>query len=89
MKLIVRLLYIKQKRLKFIKFLSYIISNHQSQPVVAGSIPPVARKREWIAPTFSTPPGSPFCALLPHGPPLVEPKCHRGEKDRILSSSQW
>ena len=48
------------------------------------SIPAVARKREPIALPFCTPPGSPFCALLPTADPELEPKCHRGEKDGIL-----
>ena len=84
MKLIVRLLYIKQKRLKLIKFLSYIINNHQGHPMGAESIRPVARKREPDGYTFSTPPGSPFRVLAPYGSPLMEPKCHRGEKEGTL-----
>ena len=57
--------------------------------LIAESIRPVARKREPIAPTFSTPPGSPFRALVPTGYPELEPKCHRGEKDRILSVGHY
>ena len=86
MKLIVRFLYIKQKLLILIKFLSYIINNHQGHLVATGSIWPVARERARIGPTFSTPPGSPFNALVPTVDPEVEPKCHRGEKDGILSA---
>ena len=55
----------------------------------AESIRPVARKRESIAPTFSTPPGSPFRALTPISDPLMEPKCHRGEKEGILSAGHY
>ena len=55
----------------------------------AESISPVARKRESIGPTFSTPPGSPFCALSPYDRPEVEPKCHRGEKEGILSAGHY
>ena len=55
----------------------------------AESIRPVARKREPFGPTFSTPPGSPFRALLPYSDPEVEPKCHRGEKDGILSAGHY
>ena len=50
------------------------------------SIPAVARERERIAQLFCTPPGSPFRALLPISDPLMEPTCHRGEKDGILSA---
>ena len=52
------------------------------------SIPAVARKREWIAPPFCTPPGSPFRALPPTGYPLMEPTCHRGEKFKILAEAK-
>ena len=55
----------------------------------AESISPVARKRARIGPTFSTPPGSPFRDLAPHGPPELEPKCHRGEKEGILSVGHY
>ena len=55
----------------------------------AESIPPVARKREPLDHTFSTPPGSPFRALPPESVPEVEPKCHRGEKDGILSVGHY
>ena len=55
----------------------------------AKSIRPVARKREPIAPTFSTPPGSPFHALTLERYPEVEPKCHRGEKEGILSVGHY
>jgi len=55
----------------------------------AESISPVAPKRESIAPTFSTPPGSPFRALVPYDDPLMEPKCHRGEKEGILSVGHY
>ena len=54
-------------------------------PMGAESISAVARKRAQIAPTFSTPPGSPFRALAPLRYPEVEPKCHRCEKDGTLS----
>ena len=50
------------------------------------SIPAVASKREPIALLFCTPPGSPFRALLPIRYPLMEPTCHRGEKDGLLSA---
>ena len=53
------------------------------------SIPAVARKREPIAPTFSTPPGSPFQDLAPYGPPLAEPRRRRGEKFKILSAGHY
>ena len=55
----------------------------------AESISPVARKREPLDPTFSTPPGSPFRALTPNADPEVEPKCHRGEKEGILSAGHY
>ncbi len=57
--------------------------------MTAASISIIAPKREPIAPTFSTPPGSPFRALAPSGYPLVEPKCHRGEKEEILSAGHY
>ena len=49
------------------------------------SIRLVARKRNPIDPTFSTPPGSPFRALTPYGSPPTEPPRHRGENEEILS----
>ena len=51
----------------------------------AESISPVARERNPDGYTFSTPPGSPFRALLPYDDPEVEPKCHRGQRDGLLS----
>ena len=89
LKLIVRLLYIKQKRLKLIKFLSYIINNHQGHPMDKESIRLVARERALDGYTFSTPPGSPFRALVPYSDPEVEPKCYRGEKEEILSVGHY
>jgi hypothetical protein len=44
------------------------------------SIPAVAPQRALDGVPFSTPPGSPFRALLPTADPMMEPKCHRGEK---------
>ena len=58
-------------------------------PMGAESIPPVARERARIGYTFSTPPGSPFQDLAPYGSPLVEPKCHRGEKEGLLSVGHY
>ena len=55
----------------------------------AESIPPVARERALDGYTFSTPPGSPFRDLTPYGDPELEPKCHRGEKDGILSMGHY
>ena len=53
------------------------------------SIPPVARERNPDGYTFSTPPGSPFQDLAPTGYQEVEPKCHRGEKEGILSVGHY
>ena len=53
------------------------------------SIRTVARKRECIAPTFSTPPGSPFQGLLPYGRPMAEPSRRRGEKFKILAAGHY
>ena len=50
------------------------------------SIPAVARKRERIAPPFCTPPGSPFQGEPLDADPMMEPTCHRCEKDGILSA---
>ena len=50
------------------------------------SIPAVAQKRAQIGTPFCTPPGSPFRALLPISDPMMEPTCHRGEKDGLLSA---
>ena len=50
------------------------------------SIPAVAPKREPDGVPFCTPPGSPFRALLPISDLMMEPTCHRGEKDRLLSA---
>ena len=55
----------------------------------ARSIRTVARKRERIGPTFSTPPGSPFQGLLPYGSPMAEPPRRRGEKFKILSAGHY
>jgi hypothetical protein len=55
----------------------------------AESISPVARKREPLDHTFSTPPGSPFREEPLYGSPEVEPKCHRGEKEGILSVGHY
>ena len=55
----------------------------------AESIRPVARERALDGYTFSTPPGSPFRALTLERYPLVEPKCHRGEKEGILSVGHY
>jgi hypothetical protein len=52
----------------------------------AKSIPGFSRKREPIALLFCTPPGSPFRALPPTVDPMMEPTCHRGEKDGLLSA---
>ena len=53
--------------------------------MATGSISIIARKRALDGYTFSTPLGSPFRALAPYADPLVEPKCHRGEKEGLLS----
>ena len=53
------------------------------------SIRTVARKREPIAPTFSTPPGSPFRDAPPYSDPMMEPTCHRGEKFKILAAGHY
>ena len=53
------------------------------------SIRTVARKREPIAPTFSTPPGSPVRALFPTGLPMAEPRRRRDEKFKILSAGHY
>ena len=50
------------------------------------SIPAFARKRERIAPTFSTPPGSPFRALTPIRYPMAEPRRRGRENDGLLSA---
>ena len=55
----------------------------------AESIPPVALERALDGYTFSTPPGSPFRTLVPIRYPEVEPKCHRGEKEGILSAGHY
>ena len=50
------------------------------------SIPAVARKREPDGLPFCLSPGSPFCALAPISDLMMEPTCHRGEKDGLLSA---
>ena len=55
----------------------------------AESIRPVARERALDGYIFSTPPGSPFRALAPERSPEVEPKCHRGEKEGLLSVDHY
>ena len=52
----------------------------------AASISIIARERALDGYTFSTPPGSPFRALVPERYPELEPKCRRGEKEGILSA---
>ena len=52
------------------------------------SIPAVAREREPDGVPFCTPPGSPFRALVPTADPLMEPTCHRGEKNEKLDQPQ-
>jgi hypothetical protein len=64
-------------------------SKLSKNPMGAESISPVARKREYLGHTFSTPPGSPFRALPVYASPLMEPKCHRGEKEGILSVGHY
>ena len=55
----------------------------------AASISIIARERALDGYTFSTPPGSPFCALPVYGPPPTEPPRHRGEKEEILSVGDY
>ena len=71
-----------------INFLHHHLIKHLKYGLGGDSIPAVARERASIAPPFCTPPGSPFRALSPNGYPLMEPTCHRGEKNEILIQPQ-
>ncbi len=53
------------------------------------SILTVAPQRALDDPTFSTPPGSPFRALLPTRSPMAEPPRRRGENFKILSAGHY
>ena len=55
----------------------------------AESISPVARERNPDGYTFSTPPGSPFRGEPLNADPLLEPKCHRGENEGLLSEGHY
>ena len=72
-----------------INFLHHDQINHQNITMAGRGIRTVARKRERIAPTFSTPPGSPFRDLPPTGSPMAEPPRRRSEKSKILSAGHY